>query len=327
MGSSIHDPSSPAPPLRCSRPVLRSVRSTVPLAVALALIVSWWLAAAPLAAQDTGTPLGPVERTTLDFLLTLPDEQVIVRYTPGSLDRAARLQYRLKALYQQLDKWSPVGLPLTVFVLSPDEWHAQGLVRPYGLPARVAVFGGSAPAWGTPETVALWRGLAGVSLDSGGEFTVRGSAEELATVHLADAVFELEVCRMVALNLGVAPVGGQPWVGDLVGQILCTSARHLDKEPSAVDLTAVLRRLRSSPAASEVPPLAEFSAELEPAAWLAYQARFAEGAERVWLSEGRQGVKKLIKRWRRKGAPLVFEDLMALFPSLKEWQAQEFPVR
>ncbi|MCB1053918.1 MAG: hypothetical protein KDD11_00210 [Acidobacteria bacterium] len=289
------------------------------------LLLPLWLVPGPLRAQDTGTPLGPVERSSADFLLTLPDEAVPVRYTPGSLDRAARLQYRLKALYDQLGKWTPVESRLTVFVLSPEEWQAQGIKRPYGLPARIAVFGGAAPAWGTEETVSLWRGLAGMSLDSGGEFTVRGSAEELATVLLADALLELEVCRMMAVNRGIAPSQGETWVGDLVGQILCTSARHLDKEPVAVDLTAVLRRFRERSGSEPSPSLASFSSDLEPAAWLAYQARFAEGAERVWLGEGKQAPKRLIKRWRRKGAPLSFEDLTALFPNLVEWRGREFP--
>jgi hypothetical protein len=292
----------------------------------------WWLAVGVLMAvpmgpalgQDTGTPLGPVPRTSLDFLLTIPDDQVMVRYTPGSLDRAARLQFRLKDLYERINSWLPVGSPFAVFVLSPDDWKDQGLPRPYGMAQRVAAFAGAVPAWGTDDTVALWRELAGMTIDGSTEFTVRGSAEEVATVLLADSLVEFEMCRMIAINRGLAPAGRDPWVAEVVGHILCTSARRMNKEPSPVDLTVTLRRLRSLKGEPGKASLAGFDAELPLSQWLDYQARFVEASERVWQAEKKSGVRQLLKRWRKKGAPLSMADLTDLFPTLVEWRNAEW---
>lgn len=299
--------------------IVRPLRALAVHAALAALLV----APAPAQPPDAGRPLGPVERGTLDFLLTLPDDHVQVRYTPGSLDRAARLQYRLKDLYLTIDSWTPIGSPFAAFVLTPEEWRAQGLDRPYGMAQRVAAFGGAVPAWGTPETVALWSELAGVTLDGSSEFTVRGSAEEVATVLLSDALLELELCRMVALNRGIAAVDAEPWMGDLVGHILCTTARRRGREPPPVDLTSTLRRLRAERSDRVRLDLAGFDRTLEPERWLAYQARFVEASERVWASDGKKGPRRLIKRWRKKGAPLAWSDLAELFPALAEWRANE----
>ena len=111
---------------------------------------------------------------------------------------------------------------LVVELREADDWRSQGLAGPYGLPAISANGSLALPAWGTPDTVAVWRELAPGGLPAPTVSPVRGSSEELASLEAGDLVGEVEGARLVLARLGL--VGAEPWIDDLLACALPVSA-------------------------------------------------------------------------------------------------------
>lgn len=293
-----------------------AVRATV---LAATLWLAGFAAVGP-AAIEAQTPLGPVEGDAFRGLLELPDDEVPMVYVPGSLDRAARLQLRLKAVYHRLSIWMKLEEGFRVMVLSPEEWPALSSSQPYGFPARVDLSTTAVAAWGTPESVGVWKGLLG-SLPRPEGFAARGSREEVASLLLADALVELEMCRAVVYRQRLAGGPDGAWLNDLLGHLVCTGADRLLDEPNPVPLLPLLARLAKTQGAEGSPDLAAYGESLDTARWMAYQAHFARGAELIWAQKGKQSVRKVMRTRRRKGEPLVFADLLKVFPSLQGWRS------
>ncbi len=268
------------------------------------------------------TPLGPVPATPVRGLLELPSNVVVVRYSTGALDRAARLQSRLEEVYGLLAGWGRLGRPFSVLVLSPEDWRALGLAQPYGVPVRVNDFSLAVAAWGNPETVALWRNLLGGPVPPVRDFSARGSGEEVATLHLADALLEFELCRTFVRVHDLASAAEGPWLSDLLAHVACAGAEDLRAEPVAVPLRAALAVVLAAQAQNEPTPpdLAAYSSTLEPVAWMRYQAHFIRGAQQIWHRTAKQGIKKMLRLRRRAEHPLTFAELEKPFPELGPWR-------
>ena len=293
-----------------------SHRSSKRRLLLILLSAAWLVGDGEAVAQ---TPLGPLPADPLRGLLELPDDEVPMAYVPGALDRAARLQVRLKGIYHRLAVWMKLEGDFRVLVLSPREWGALDTPQPYGFPARVDLSTAAVAAWGTPESVEVWRGLLG-SLPKPAGFSARGSREEVASLLLADALVELELCRTMVYSQRLAGGPDGAWLIDLLGHIVCNAADHLMEEPNPVPLLPLLTTAASAQGAGGIPDLAAYGDDLDTGRWMAFQAHFARGAEQVWQAGGKQSVRKLMRLRRRKGSPLVFEDLLAHFPVLESWR-------
>jgi hypothetical protein len=272
-----------------------------------------------------GHPLGPVQQQDLSLLLTLPGEEVIVRYTHGSLDRAARLQFRLTDLQRQLAKWTKVRTPFVVYVLSPEEWNGQGLFRPYGFPVRTASMTIAVPGWGDEASVALWREITGTTMPgAGGDFAARGTAEELATLTLADGFAQLEFCRMFVERHRLAGGPEGPWLNEILAHLLLLQHTQTSKLPPTVDLTAVLQ---SASRGHAFAPLEHYEGQMELEEWLAHHARFAAAAEQIWATNRKKAFKELWRLRRKQGTPLTFQTLAGEYPFLVDWRQTQAGVR
>jgi len=287
-----------------------------PLRLILGLMLTSLLTPSLALAQH---PLGPVERRDLELLLTLPGEEVVVRYTPGSLDRAARLQARLVDMHQQIQRWSKIRAPFVVYVLSPEEWNGQGLFRPYGFPVRTASMTVAVPGWGSEESVALWRGITGTNMPgAGGDFAVRGTAQELATLTLSDGFAQLEFCRMFVERHRMAGGTEGVWLNEILAHLLLLSTTQAGNLPPAMDLTAVLQEAaRQQPAEVAAQP---YRSEMELEPWLYHHARFAQAAEAMWEKSGKGAFKELWKMRKKNGAPLTLGRIAEEYPFLRDWR-------
>lgn len=273
----------------------------------------------PSLGQGLGTPLGPVEVGVLEGLQELPDELVRVRYTPGALDRAARLQEQMRTLQEHLVKWSRTPDRQTVLVVSPQEWKQLGIGQRYGFPARLEPAVMAAPAWGTEETVELWQGLAGGELPVAGGFSARGTAEEAASMALADAFLRLELCRAAGRRGDLAGGEEKAWLGDVFAHALCATSERIAVEPPQPALGALLARI----APPELPEeLGAYGAGLDGRTWIAYQARLARGGLILWREAEKRAPRRIFKLRKKKGEPLVFEDLLKTFPGLVPWRGE-----
>lgn len=275
------------------------------------------LAGAPARGELSNPEESP--RDPIASLLTLPGDWVEVRFTPGSLDRAARLQGRLGDLFRRFNAWSKGSRALEVLVVSPDEWARLQIELPFGFPAKKDQDSWYAPAWGTEGSVQLWKGLAASEVEGIEQFQVRGSPKEIASLALADFVLELEICRSFMSSEAVAGGVEGLWLSDLFAHVLCTSSDRLRTYQDPVGSAALLQALAVAEGAPTRLKLSDYGPDLDFAAWLGFQARFAQGAELIWAETGKASVKRILRMRRKKGSALVFEDLLREYPNLSQW--------
>ncbi len=290
----------------------------------------WWVSAGLTAAlvwvgasaAAQGPDGAPGSAKPLVNLLELPHSQVPIRYSLGSLDRAARLQGRLVDLVKRIDAWSKTRTHLTLLVVSPEDWEALRPGKPYGFPEWIDASTCAVPAWGSDESVALWRGLEGNRTVSAQDFFTRGSKRENASIALADLLLELDVCRTFARGQNLAGGKDGIWVNDLIGHLVCATHDHLRTYQEPIGLAALLGALAIAEGSSGGRPALEaYGADLDLATWLGYQAHFARGAEQLWDDGRKSSVKKILRLRRRKGGPLLFEDLLKAYPFLQGWRS------
>jgi hypothetical protein len=238
------------------------------------------------------------------YLASLEGPPVTVRYSPGSLDRADGVKLRFERLIEQTGKrrWWKQPL-LVVELVEADAWRRAGLAEPFGLPAISAEGSLALPAWGTPETVAVWRSLLDTSLPSISDTPLRGSSEELASLAAADLVGEVEGSRLVLARLGLS--GVEPWVNDLLACALTVSALQ---EYEAVRRAETHQLFAALAKRGETYP----DERLKRLRWIA-------AAERIGVETGRLPAKPLLKLARKQSGPLPAAVLLESFPWLAEW--------
>lgn len=252
-------------------------------------------------------------QVNLPSLLNLHADLAPVRYSPGSLDRAAHVQARLEALARDYSRWGTQPYVLQGYVLAPEDWTAAGLRRPYGLPERSGPRGIAAPAWGDDHSVALWQKLLGGELPWAGDMPVRGTNEEAASLSLSDVVLQVESARFFVE--GEHLVGDAPWIGDLVAHAVALQAFTSHEAARLDEIAGVWAHLAGSR-----PDLATCSAAT--ADWstqLACEARFAAGA-RILLADDHMKTVRRLQKLAKKGR-LTETSLVKEHPQLAEWLA------
>jgi hypothetical protein len=174
--------------------------------------------------------------------LSLRGDSVPTRYTPGSLDRAANVQWRLEIVMKALGRAGVKIDGINLYLASPEEWEAAHCVRPYGLPET---FGSTLmlPAWGTDRTVALWTGLVGVAPGGDGQMPIRGSAEEAGSLIWTDILGQVEAARAGLKRAEVK--GSAPWVVDLLAHLVALDAYEREEPRRLAELDAFFAMLQA----------------------------------------------------------------------------------
>lgn len=214
--------------------------------------------------------------------LSLRGDSVPTRYTPGSLDRAANVQWRLEIVMKALGRAGVKIDGINLYLASPEEWEAAHCARPYGLPEA---FGSTLmlPAWGTDRTVALWTSLVGVAPSGDGQMPIRGSAEEAGSLIWTDILGQVEAAR-AGLRRGSVK-GSAPWVVDLLAHLVALDAYEREEPRRLLELDAFFAALLARGGAAGDP---ERSIEgLPTAERLAGEARLFSLARA--LSRGKSG--------------------------------------
>jgi hypothetical protein len=252
-------------------------------------------------------------QVNIPSLLNLHADLAPVRYSPGSLDRAAHVQARLEALARDFSKWGTQRYVLQGYVLAPEDWAAAGLRRPYGLPERSGPRGIAAPAWGDEQSVALWRKLLGGELPWTGDMPVRGTNEEAASLSLSDVILQVESARSFVEGEHLS--GDAPWIGDLVAHAVALQAFTSHEAARLDEIAGVWAHL-----AGNQPDLATCAAATaNGSTQLACEARFAAGA-RILLADDQMKTVRRLQKLSRKRA-LTEASLVKEHPQLADWLA------
>lgn len=310
--------------------MLRPALPTIAPRPAFWLLAGWLLvspfAGTQAAAQTDGSaelaaPTRLYQPPASYFLLPLTGFRVDVRYTPGSLDRAANLQSRLELLMRSFDRWINAKHEIDVYVLSREAWEEAQYDLAYGLPLRVGKLGLAAPAEGDDGTVEMWSGMLDGLLPKVPGLPIRGTPEQAATMALADVLVQLQAAEILVDEVGLA--GDQHWVRGLV-----THLASLDffrrKDPARIQdidsMFFLLTRDRGPKAMS----VRDYDGDLSLRDWFWFQAQFHEGARTILDKTGKGALKKLKKLRKKDGGVLRGDRLLKEWKDLNEWFYRSF---
>ncbi len=160
----------------------------------------------------------------LPYLLDVGDLRALVRYSPGALDRASHVQFRLALLAEDFAKWSGQAVPLSAVLLSRTDWEALDLAVPYGLPARLSNGEVALSAWGDSGTVSLWRGFLGGGLPVLEGYPLYGTKDEASSLLLTDLLAQGVAARALLERAGFS--GAHPDVLNFAAHVVALAASH-----------------------------------------------------------------------------------------------------
>ncbi len=287
----------------------------MPLA-ALPLLAVLAMAQSRAAEAMSTPPFGPAEP-----LLSYAGEEVAVRYVPGALDRGVHVARRLDLVIGELRHSLQVVLPLTVIVLSRDEWERQGLARTYGLPQPLSGGSIAVPAAGDAGTVRKWKTWLGTELPEIGGVPLSGTADDASSLMLSDLVLQVEVCELI---LSRTPVGAsEAWIRGLLSHLAAISLWSRFEPSRMPVIESVWARMRG-----QLPPLLELEPRRQQSGgappllmerWLLSESHLFEGASGAWAGGGFKAFKNLFKTMMKDGKPPNRAQLVLAYPSLAGW--------
>ena len=250
------------------------------------------------------------------LLLRLNGDFATMRYTPGSLDRAANLQHRLELAARAFKRWVDTRLEVEVYVMSRDEWRQAGYDVPYGVPVRVGRRGLAAPAEGDDGTVALWADLLEGMLPAVAGVPIRGTPQQTATMILADFLTQLQMSEILVDDIGIA--GDRHWVRGLATHVASIDLVRRYEMTRLKDL-GTLYELAARKTTSRTFSARDYGPDLGLEDWLWFQAQFHAGAQTIIAKEGKGSVKKLKKLSRSRDGGLSGDLLLKRYQSLNQW--------
>ena len=250
------------------------------------------------------------------LLLRLAGDFATVRYTPGSLDRAANLQSRLELAARTFKRRTDTRLEIDVYVLSRDEWRQARYDVPYGVPVRVGRRGLAAPAEGDDGTVELWSELLQGMLPAVAGVPIRGTPQQTATMILADFLTQLQMAEILVDEIGVG--GDEQWVRGLNTHVASVDLVRRHEAVRMKDL-GTMYALAARADGARAFSARDYGPDLSLRDWLWFQAQFHVGGQVIVAKAGKGSLKSLKKMRRKGGGVLAGDQLLKRYQTLNEW--------
>lgn len=283
---------------------------------------------ASLSAEGNAAGQPPIKAPTrlysepdLYFLLRLPGDRAQVRYTPGSLDRAANLQSRLERVARYFERWAGFKQEISAYVISREEWAQAQFNIPYGVPLRVGRTSLAAPAMGDEGTVDLWVGLLSGILPSVPGVPLRGTPQEAATMAMADVVTQLQAAEILVDEMALS--GDAFWVRGLLSHVVSLSLVGKLEPGRTRDLDAMYR-LVAEERGERVMSARDYGDDISLEDWLWFQAQFHAGAKLIVAKEGAGDAVGRMLKLRKKNRGLSGDLLLRKYKPLHEWFFSSF---
>ncbi len=255
------------------------------------------------------------------FLLRLNGDFATMRYTPGSLDRAANLQFRLEEAARAFKRWVGTRLEVEVYVLSREEWSQARYDVPYGVPVRVGRRGLAVPAEGDPGTVELWADQLQGMLPAVSGTPIRGTPQQAATMILADIITQLQMSEILVDEIGIA--GDEQWVRGLMTHLASVDLVRRYEGVRLKDLDTMYQLLTQNPGPRAYSSR-DYGPDLGLSDWLWFQAQFHVGAQAIIAKTGKGSVKKMKQLRKKTGGVLSGDALLRRYEALNDWFHDSF---
>ena len=272
------------------------------------------------AATDFQAPTRLFPAPTAYDLVTMPGDLVFMRYSLGALDRAARLQLKLRQMLFAFERWAGSELVMTVYVLTPEEWKESGINMPYGVPVRVGHSSLAVPAVGDSQTALLWQQLQ-ITPPSSPEMPARGGPEHGPSLVMSDVFSMLFVGEILVDRADLA--GDEFWVRSLLAQLASVEFMQRSGDVTVRELDLLYRQVLAQHPAKALAS-SDLRPEIDMRDWLWFQANFHQGAKILREEEGRGVWKKLRKIRKRSGGVLTGAALLDKYDSLRDWYYGSF---
>lgn len=257
------------------------------------------------------------------LLLDLSGQAASIRYSPGALDRASKVQDYVELMVEDFDSWSKERIPLGIYILSPEDWKGIGLQEPYGVPSPMGGRGLAVPAWGTPETVQLWESLTKSRLPTmPSESISRGTPEEMASLLVSDVLGIFELAKIQLKSAGFR--GDKPWVEGVAAQIMALSGALLHKDQRLPEMRMIYGSLEAAGGGPQAHALPELTSSRSVQTKLWFESQFFTAASIVAESGGKQPAKQMLRTARKNGGVIRASDLISSFPGLDGWLRSSF---
>ncbi len=293
---------------------------TMPMILLMAVATVSSSAAQPSAAEIKA-PTHLHHEPNAYFLLPLAGDRVNVRYTPGSLDRAANVQTRLETELRSYYRWIDANLGINVYVLSREEWEGAGYDINYGMPLRVGRASLAAPALGDDGTVALWSDILDGILPRVVGLPILGTPQQAASMVLADVLLQLQAAEILVDEVGLA--GDQHWVRGLATHVAVVEFVRRNEPARMPDLDGMYELLTRDRAPQSM-SVRDYVPEMNLEDWFWFQAQFHAGAKVLLDKTGKGGLKKLNKMRKRGDGLLRGERVLKEFKGVEEWFQRSF---
>ncbi len=271
---------------------------------------------------ETVEPAPAAGLARLTHLLTLPGLATTILYTPGALDRAARVQERAELLALVFHRIDKRPAPLKIWVLEREDWEAAGLDRAYGLPVVVDAGAFALPALGDPGQVETVTRLLGAPPPTSDWIPLRGTPEEAGALAVADAIFQIEAARDFGRRVRL--MGDRPWVTGVLAQLAARIAFEKAEPGRMPAIAAMFDSIAEHQGGLVSRRLDDYAAGLPLEVDLWYQAQLLRGADVLWVREGDSGASRFLYRTIQKGTLVPAAELDRAYPGLATWRATSF---
>ena len=262
------------------------------------------------------------------LLLDLPGDLVPVRYTPGALDRAAAVQKRFELLAGEFSRIGFKASAMVVYVLSPEDWTAAGLRRPYGDPEALATDALVLPAWSDDALIARVRGWLGGEIPLSRGLPILATREEAGALGISDLLAQIEGSRLLIRRARLN--GDRPWIAAVMTHLVARltwdrfEPGRMPEIAALVDAIAV-NAVRDGHAGKPAGhALTDWDEKLPIPERAYFEARFLRAADLIVTSRGTRAARKILSKAISGTEPLNWAKLVEEVPALAGWLEQSF---
>jgi len=274
---------------------------------------------------STGARADVAGQRTIDLplLLDLPGDLASVRYTPGTLDRAASVQARFERLTEEFARTRFKATALVVYVLAPEDWAAARLSHPYGEPEALGTDALVLPAWADAEMIARVRGWLGGEIPLPAALPMLATRQEAGALGVSDLLAQIAVGRLLAQRANLR--GDRGWIAPVMGHLVSRLAWDRFEPGRMPEIAALLDAMAAQDKTPGGHPVAAWDEALPMPARAWFEARFVRAADLIVTTRGPRGARKILNQAISGVEPLSEAVLFKEVPALAGWLTQNFP--
>ncbi|MEO7794211.1 MAG: hypothetical protein ABIV06_05500 [Thermoanaerobaculia bacterium] len=259
----------------------------------------------------------------LPLLLDLPGNLASVRYTPGSLDRAASVQARFELLTEEFSHTRFKANAVVFYVLSPEDWAAARVANPYGDPMALATDALVVPAWADGELIGRVRGWLGGPIPLPNGLPLLATREEAGALGISDLLAQIAVGRLLATRANLR--GDAGWIAPVMAHLVARLAWDRFEPGRMPEIAALFDAMAAQDKNPGGHAVTAWDERLPLPKRAYFEARFLRAADLIVTAKGSRAARRILNKAIVGTQPLTEAVLFKEVPALADWLATNFP--